>query len=68
MTTTEDKGLGGTFFVKLRCLIIENASKNTKLPLNEAKNKFDGKFNDINYKRIVMNLHNTDDKKVVYFC
>ena len=50
MTTTEVNDVYGTFFVKLCDLNIEKIF-NTQLPLNEDKNNFDEKLNDINYKK-----------------
>ena len=33
-----------------------------KLPLNENDNNFDGKWNDINYKRTFIKLHDAGQK------
>ena len=56
MTTTEVKDVVGKFVSKLHNL------KNViyiykELPLDENDNNIDVKLNDINYKRIVMKLH-----------
>ena len=55
----------GNFVVKLRGMKIFFVLFNKQLPLNESDNKFDGKLNDINYKRTVMKLY--DDGWVFFY-
>ena len=59
MTTTDVKDIVGTFVVKLSVMNIENNFFNTKLSLNENDNNFDVKLNDVNYKRIVIQLRDS---------
>ena len=66
--TPEVKYIDGTLVVKLCGLNIENGFFNTKLPLNEDDNNFDGKLNYINYKRKVMKLHDASWGKSFHLC
>ena len=54
--TNEVKDAAGNFSVKLCGIHIENNCFNTQLTLKN-KNNFDGKFNDMKYKRISMKLN-----------
>ena len=56
MTTTEVNYVVGNVFVKLRGLKTKMIYYYKQLPLNENDNNFDGKLNDINYKRTAMKL------------
>ena len=65
MKTTEVNDIVGTFVVKFCSLKTKN-NLFLKIPLKEHENNFDEKFNDKNYKKTFMKLHD-DGWKNIFF-
>ena len=51
LTTSDVRGVEGTFVVKLRDQKVDSHFKNTKLPLNEYDNNIDKQLSYMNYKK-----------------